>query len=160
MAIVCWACIIGAFLYLWIMIFPTLLSHLPESSILVNGPYSINDQIFWQAIHPITVFFSMLALIFNWENKDRRKLISVAIGIYILILIATFIFFVLELMEFYHSNQNTLITASERYHRGQVWSRLNVVRGLFMSFGFLLLLIALTKDHTNHDNQLESGSQL
>lgn len=153
LAIICWAGIIGAVLYSHIAYFPSLLSHLPESSVLVNGPYPIRDEVFWKMIHPVTILFTILALVFNWKNTPRRKLIGYATIIYVLALIATFTFFVPELMEFFKSSQNTSVTASEWLARGQRWLQLSWIRGSFMFLGFILILLALTKTDLSKQSQ-------
>lgn len=152
-AIICWAGIFGAFLYSHIATMPSLLSHLPESSVLANGPYPVKDEAFWKMIHPVTILFTVLALITNWKINNRRKLIGVAMIIYILALVATFTYFVPELMEFFKSNQNTTITAAEWHERGQTWQHLSWIRGAFMFLGFILMLLALTKNYSGENKK-------
>lgn len=149
-AIFCWAGIVGAIFYSHIAVLPSILYHLPESRVLENGPFPIKDEFFWKAIHPIVILFTMLALIFNWKNIQRRKLIGAASIIYIIALIATFTFFVPELITMLKSNQNISITKSEWLARGERWIKLSWIRGGFMFIGFFLLLQSLTKSDQNN----------
>ncbi|MCC6257649.1 MAG: DUF1772 domain-containing protein [Chitinophagaceae bacterium] len=144
-AIICWAGILGAVLYAHIAVMPSLLSHLPESWILESGPYPIRDEIFWKLIHPFSILFTIITLIVNWKILSRRKLIAGAAIIYLVALIATYTYFVPELMEFVKSAQNTSVTAAEWLERGQRWQHLSWIRGAFMLSGFVLLLLALSK---------------
>ena len=49
-------------------------------------------------------------------------------------------------MIFANSNNATAVTPAEWFQRGQTWQHWSWVRGFFMYIGFLMLLIALTKD--------------
>lgn len=143
--IFCWSIIIGAVVYSHIAYFPSLVFHLPESSILANGPYKINDELFWKLIHPITILFTSLSLYFNWKNIEVRKSITIALLIYVLALIATFTFFVPELITFFNSSSNNSLLKPEWLARGERWLYLSWLRGCLMFIGFFLLLSALKK---------------
>lgn len=144
-AIFCWAGIVGGVLYSHTATLPSLLLHLPGSSVLENGPYPLKDEAFWKMIHPFTILFTVLALAANWKNTERRKYMVYAIGIYVVALIATFTYFIPEIKAFISSNQNTSVPASEWLARGQRWLQLSWIRGAFMFLGFMLILLALTK---------------
>ncbi|MFC0771469.1 hypothetical protein [Terrimonas alba] len=60
-------------------------------------------------------------------------------------LIATIFYFLPNLMLFADS-MNSTVSPAEWYERGQTWQRLSWIRGSAMIAGFVLLLIALTKD--------------
>lgn len=145
LAIFCWAGIVGGILYSHTATLPSLLLHLPESSVLENGPFALKDEAFWKMIHPVTILLTVIALATNWKNTARRKYMVYASGIYIIALIATFTYFIPEIKEFVKSNQNTSVPASEWLSRGQRWLQLSWVRGSFMFLGFILMLLALTK---------------
>lgn len=144
-AIVLWATLVGGIMYSHVVFFPPYLSHLPESTHLINGPYAVQDEIFWKPIHPVVILSVTLSLILNWKLTDRRKYILVALAIYALALIATFVYFVPELKAFAASAQSNT-SASEWLRRGQKWQHLSWVRGLFMYLAFVMLLLALTKN--------------
>jgi dolichyl-phosphate-mannose--protein O-mannosyl transferase len=143
--IIVWGTVIGGVTYSHIAYFPSYLSHLPESTNLVKGPYAIRDANFWMLVHPILILSILITLILNWKNQDRRKYIFVAVIIYALAIIATFSYFVPELMAFADSSKST-ISATEWLHRGTKWQYLSWVRGFFMYVGFIMLLISLTKN--------------
>lgn len=103
LAIFCWAGIVGGVLYSHTATLPSLLLHLPESSVLENGPYPLKDEAFWKIINPITILFTILALATNWKNATRRKFIVYALGIHVVALIATFTYFIPEIKEFVNS---------------------------------------------------------
>lgn len=145
-AITLWATIVGGVVYSHITYFPPYLSHLPESNSLINGKYGLNDANFWMFIHPLAILSTITTLILNWKLKARRKFILITLGIYALAIIATAVYFVPELMAFADSTKNTTVTPAEWYQRGQTWQHLSWIRGTFMFVGFLLLVVALTKD--------------
>ena len=108
-AIFCWAGIVGGVLYSHTATLPSLLLHLPGSSVLENGPYPLKDEAFWKMIHPFTILFSVLALAANWKNTERRKYMVYAIGIYVVALIATFTYFIPEIKAFITVIANSII---------------------------------------------------
>lgn len=147
-AITFWAIIIGGIMYSHIVYFPPYLSHLPESNKLIAGDYGLKDGNFWMFIHPLAIVTTIIALVLNWKLKTRRKFILMTFSIYVLVIIATATYFLPALFSFADSNNATTVTPSEWFERGQTWQHLSWVRGSFMFFGFLMLLIALTKENT------------
>lgn len=145
LAIFCWAGIVGGVLYSHTATLPSLLLHLPESSVLENGPFPLKDAAFWKLIHPVTILFTVLALATNWKNTTRRKFMVYASGIYVVALIATSIYFIPEIKELINSTHNTSVPASEWLSRGRMWLQLSWIRGLIMFLGFIFMLLALTK---------------
>ena len=97
-------------------------------------------------VHPFAILSTIIALILNWKLKTRRKFILITLSIYVLAIIATAIYFVPGLMAFADSNNNSTVAPSEWFQRGQTWQHLSWIRGFFMYIGFVMLLIALTKD--------------
>jgi len=151
-AITLWAAIFGGFLYSHIVYFPSYLSHLPESNSLITGGYGLKDPNFWLPIHPIAFLLTIVTFILNWKLKTRRKFILIALVIYVLAIIATAVYFVPELLAFANSTNNSAVSQSEWFQRGQTWQHLSWIRGGFMYVGFLLMVIALTKDNSQTNN--------
>jgi hypothetical protein len=146
--IIFWATIIGGIVYSHIVYFPPYLSHLPESNKLITGEYGLKEANFWMFIHPFAILSTITTLILNWKVKARRKYILITFGIYAAVIIVTSTYFLPELRLFADSNNATAITPTEWFQRGQTWQYLSWVRGAFMFIGFLMLLIALTKENT------------
>ena len=111
-------------MYSHVVFFPAYLSHLPESTNLVKGPYGLHDENFWMNMHPVMVLSFIVTIILNWKLTNRRKFILTAFGIYILAIIATFSFFVPELIAFAESS-NSATTSSEWFQRGQTWQHMS-----------------------------------
>jgi hypothetical protein len=63
------------------------------------------------------------------------------------VLVATAVYFVPGLMAFAGNAKNITVTPAEWYQRGQTWQHLSWIRGSFMFVGFLLIVLALTKDN-------------
>ena len=151
-AITLWAIIVGGVMYSHIVYFPAYLSHLPESNSLITGDYGLKDGNFWMFVHPLAILSTIVTLILNWKLKTRRKFILITLGIYALAIIATAVYFVPGLFAFADSTNNTTVTPAEWFQRGQTWQHLSWIRGTFMYAGFLLMVIALTKDNTQNSN--------
>src|SRR5450432_3243597 len=99
-ALILWGTLVGAMMYSHIVYFPPYLSHLPASNALINGLYGIHDEDFWKLIHPALILSLIITIILNWKLVERRKYLFIVLGIYALAIIATFAYFVPELMVF------------------------------------------------------------
>jgi uncharacterized membrane protein len=143
-AIILWGIMLGGIVYSHTAFFPVYLSDLPNSAVVVNGKYALNEAPFWMTVHPLLILSLIIALALNWKFKARRKLIALSFGIYIVALIVTSVYFVPELIAFAKSPESNL-PASEWLARGYRWQNLSLIRGLWCFLGFVPLLIALNK---------------
>ena len=143
--LILWGTLVGGMMYSHVVFFPAYLSRLPESTQLIKGPYGLHDENFWMSMHPVMILSFIVTIILNWKLTDRRKFILTAFGIYVLAIIATFSFFVPELIAFAESS-NSATTSSDWFQRGQTWQHMSWIRGFFMYVAFIMLLIALTEN--------------
>ncbi len=139
-----WGILLGGMMYSHIVYFPAYLSDLPKSAVLANGPYGLNDGIFWIIIHPLTLVSLLIALFANRKNKQRRKLIVLPLIVYVIALIITSVYFVPELMRFKDSPSSG-IPASEWLSRSKNWMMFSIIRGIGMFAAIIPLFIALTR---------------
>jgi hypothetical protein len=144
LAIVLWGTLLGGIVYSHLIFFPVYLSDLPNSAVLVNGPYALNETTFWVIIHPLLIISLAAALVFNWTSRSRQKLIAISFVIYVTVLLISLFYFVPELVLFKHSPEST-IPASDWLARGRRWQRLSWLRGFIVYLAFVPLLIALSK---------------
>jgi hypothetical protein len=144
LAIILWGTLLGGIAYSHLVYFPAYLSALPNSAVVVNGPYGLNEAIFWIIIHPLLIFSLIVALALNWKSRSRRKLVLISFAIYIVVLVISQVYFIPELGAFRHSPESSLSPA-EWLARGQRWQRLSWIRGAIMYAAILPLLLALTK---------------
>lgn len=146
-AITCWGILLGGIVYTHLVFFPPYLSHLPESTKLVTGAFGVQDENFWMRVHPVTIVAVLAALLLHLKARTRRPFIISAFVIYVLVLLATAVYFVPELLAFANSANQPEVSADEWLQRGQRWQQLSWVRGSCMFAGFILLLIALVKNN-------------
>lgn len=144
LAIIFWGTLLGGIAYSHLVYFPVYLSALPDSAVLVNGPYGLNETVFWVTVHPLLIIMLVAALVLNWRSNSRRRLIAVSFIVYVLVLVITQLYFLPELVLFKHSPESTL-SAAEWLARGRRWQRLSWLRGAVMYLAFVPLLLALTK---------------
>ena len=144
LAVVLWGTLLGGILYSHLIYFPVYLSNLPDSAVVVTGPYGLRESIFWLTIHPLTILSLIVALALNWRFPERRKLILITFVLYIVVLVITQAYFLPELMAFERS-PGSGVTSEEWLVRGRRWQRLSWMRGAIMYAGILPLLLALTK---------------
>jgi hypothetical protein len=134
--------LLGGVVYSHLVYFPVFLSSLPDSAVLVNGPYALNEARFWLLIHPLAILSLIISLALNWKISARRKLIMIPLVVYLLAIVATALYFVPELRAF-HNSPNLNLSPAEWYARGQRWQYLSWVRGTFMGLSIVPLLLAL-----------------
>jgi hypothetical protein len=147
LAIILWGTLLGGIAYSHLVYFPVYLSALPDSAVVVNGTYGLNEVPFWMTIHPLLILSLIVALALNWKSKPRRKLISISLAIYIVVIVVSQVYFIPELVAFERSPESSMSPA-EWLARGQRWQRLSWIRGATMYAGVLPLLLALTKPVT------------
>lgn len=146
-AISCWGILLGGIVYTHLVFFPPYLSHLPESTQLVTGEYGLQDENFWMRVHPVTIVAVLAVLLLHLKARTRRPFIITAFVIYVLVLVATAVYFVPELQAFANSAAQPEVSAGEWLQRGQRWQQWSWLRGSCMLAGFILLLIALVKNN-------------
>jgi hypothetical protein len=144
LAITLWGTLLGGIAYSHLVYFPPYLSGLPDSAVVVNGTYALNEGIFWVLIHPLLILALLLTLALNWKFKSRRNSILLSFGIYIVVLVVSNLYFIPELSAFRHSPEST-VSRAEWLVRGDRWQHLSWIRGAVCYAAFLPLLLALTK---------------
>src|SRR5262249_45287901 len=131
------------------------LSGLPDSTILVNGKFGLNDSNFWLVIHPLLNLSLIASLILNWRSKSRFFLILLSFLLYIVVQVVSWTYFIPELHAFRDSALSNVPTA-EWMVRGQRWQHLSWVRGAICYLGIVPLLFALTKpDHSQRTETVQ-----
>ena len=144
LSIILWGTLLGGIAYSHLVYFPPYLSALPDSAVVVNGPYGLHEGIFWMTIHPLLILSLIITLALNWRLPARRKLILITFALYVLVLIISQIYFIPELGAFARSPESSL-TPAEWLARGQRWQRLSWIRGATMYAGIVPLLLALAR---------------
>jgi hypothetical protein len=149
LSIVLWGTLLGGIAYSHLVYFPVYLSHLPDSAVLVNGPYALNEGRFWMTIHPLLILSLIVTLFLNWSVKPRRKLIAISLIAYIVVLAVSALYFIPELFAFARSPQSGVAPA-EWAVRARRWEVLSWLRGSICYVFFVPLLLALTKPAGPH----------
>src|SRR5947207_13801182 len=87
LSIILWGTLLGGIAYSHLVYFPVYLSALPDSAVLVNGPYGLNEAIFWLMVHPLLLLSLIAALALNWKSKSRRQIIGISLSVYVVVLV-------------------------------------------------------------------------
>lgn len=143
LSIVLWGTLLGGISYSHLVYFPVYLSALPDSAVVVNGPYGLHEAVFWMMIHPLLILSLIITLVLNWKSRARRKLILISFVFYVVVIVISATYFIPELIAFERSPASSL-TPAEWLVRGERWQRLSWIRGATMYAAILPLLIALT----------------
>ena len=138
-----WAVMIGGVVYSHLVFFPVYLGDLPESAVLVTGKYALHEELFWMSLHPLLVISLIATLLLNWRSRARRNLILGATLVYLGAIVATFLYFVPELIAFAHS-ASSASPKEEWISRGWWWQRWSWLRGAILFVMFFAFLRALT----------------
>ena len=144
LSIILWGTLLGGIAYSHLVYFPVYLSALPDSAVVVNGPYGLHEELFWTLIHSLLILSLVVSLALNWKIRARRRLIGISLTLYALAIVATAFYFVPELRAFKNS-PNLAVSPAEWFARGQRWQKLSWLRGTVMYLGMVPLLLALTK---------------
>jgi hypothetical protein len=143
LSIVLWGTMLGGIAYSHLVYFPPYLSALPDSAVVVNGPYGLHEARFWMSIHPLLIISLVTTLALNWRSRARRKLILVSVALYVLVLAVSAVYFIPELRAFERSPGASL-TPAEWLARGQRWQRWSWLRGAVCYAAIVPLLLALS----------------
>jgi hypothetical protein len=142
LSVILWGTLLGGIAYSHLVYFPAYLSALPDSAVVVNGPYGLNEGVFWVLIHPLLILSLVTTLVLNWKLKPRRKLVAVTLSVYFVTIVVTSLYFVPELGAFKHSPGSGLSPA-EWLVRTDRWQHLSWVRGTICYLNIIPLLLAL-----------------
>ena len=67
LSIILWGTLLGGIAYSHLVYFPVYLSALPDSAVVVNGPYGLHEELFWTLIHPLLILSLVVSLALNWK---------------------------------------------------------------------------------------------
>ncbi len=143
LASICFVIVLGAAVYEHLAVIPQWSAAPPSSLSLFQGEYRLKSEIFWMAIHPVTLLMMIGALITNWKNSRRKDILVVLVS-YLLILITTAIYFVPQLIGFMETPYQDTVDET-LVQRASMWETLSLVRLVFILVLSYILLSTLTK---------------
>jgi hypothetical protein len=143
LACIAFVAIIGAAVYEHLTMVPKWSAAPPASLSMFQGVHGLNSAPFWIPIHPVTLVLLIVALIVHFRTP-RKKSILISLGIYVVILITTFIYFVPELMAILHTPFAMTVDAGLQ-SRAERWEVLSLVRLAVLLPTAYVLLSSLTK---------------
>ena len=118
--------IIGAGVYEHIAIWPRAFAALPASLSMFQGEYGLESAPFWMSIHPLTLLVFLITLFISWKTARKKHVLLAVIG-YVVVLIATFTYFVPELLDLIQTPFSTEVN-QQLTNRGTRWENLSLVR--------------------------------
>ena len=143
LACISYCLIIGAGTYEHFSVWPVAFSEPPKSLTIFQGNYSLLAEPFWSFIHPVTIVLFFVTLALNWKT-ERKKYILFTLVIYIIAVIATFIYYVPELKSIIATPFADTVDANLQ-KRGSLWITLSKVRLTFLFISAFVLLLGLTR---------------
>lgn len=127
--------IIGAAVYEHIAVWPHAFAAIPASLGMFQGEYGLESAPFWMSIHPLLLIVFLLTLLTSWKTA-RKKHVLLAVAGYVVVLIATFTYFVPELIELVETPFSPEVN-QQLTDRGTRWENLSLIR-----LGLLLAIAA------------------
>lgn len=137
------ATIIGGAVYEHMNVVPQWAAAPPVSLSMFQGDYGLQAEVFWKAIHPVNLLLFIVTLALHWRTA-RKKNLLVVIGVYVLILAITAIYFVPELISITTTAYASTVNA-ELTKRAALWETLSLVRLGVLFFLSIHLFLGLTK---------------
>ncbi|MET0622255.1 MAG: hypothetical protein ABW250_04655 [Pyrinomonadaceae bacterium] len=144
LSVILWGTLLGGIAYSHLIFFPVYLSALPDSAVVVTGPYGLHEGRFWMLIHPLLILSLVATLATNWRWRSRRYLVLFSFVVYVAVIAVSAVYFIPELIAFERS-AGSGVAAPEWLARGQRWQRLSWMRGATMYAAIIPLLLALTR---------------
>ena len=139
----CLSIIVGAGLYEHLAVWPRAYISPPKSLSMFQGEFGINPTAFWAKIHPIILLLFVTALFLFWKTERRKFVLIPFIG-YVIMIIATFTFYVPELIDIVSTEYSDSIN-QDLIERGSRWQILSLIRLVFVTILTLFLFLGLTK---------------
>ena len=135
--------VVGGAVYEHLGVVPVWASAAPASLAMFQGEYPITPFKFWIPIHPVTFVLLILSVITNWGTERRGYVLATIIG-YAFVLLATFFWFVPQLMTIIGTAYTTGVDAelTQRARSWEFWSQVRLASMLVMAF---ILLYGLSK---------------
>jgi hypothetical protein len=134
---------IGGAVYEHAAVVPVWAAAVPASLSMFQGEYALQAYRFWIPVHPSAIIFMITAMLLNWDTP-RRPYILTALAGYAAVILATFLFFVPELMELTQSTYSTSVDAGLT-QRARTWEVLSLVRLAFLFSLAGIMLLGLSK---------------
>ncbi len=113
-----WGTVLGGAVYSNLVYFPSYLSDLPNSTVVAQGPYGMDESVFWGPAHLALILCLIAAGWTNWAASTRRKLILTSSAVYVGLLAWSVLYFFPELFAFADSPNLTSVPAEEWLARG------------------------------------------
>jgi hypothetical protein len=139
------AVVIGAAVYEHLAVVPQWSAAPPVSLSMFQGKYGLNSGAFWMYIHPVTLLLLIATLTLFWRT-DRGKNILIILTGYVMILIATAVYFVPELMAITGTAFSETIDPSLT-NRANQWESLSIIRLLILIVLAMIFFLGLTKSN-------------
>lgn len=143
LACISFVMIVGAGAYEHLAMVPRWSAAPPLSLSMFQGTYGLDSAPFWMSIHPVTILLIITALVLNRKTPRQKNILS-ALGIYVVVLITTFTYFVPELLSIINTPYDASVD-KDLQSRAAMWEKLSIVRLVILVPTAYLLLSSLTK---------------
>ncbi|GAB2546708.1 hypothetical protein [Gracilibacillus alcaliphilus] len=135
---------LGGAIYEGVVVASQWSAHPPASFAILQGSYALPVEHFWIPLHMIVQVLTILVLILCWKYYRVRNLVFVIIGLYLLLRIPTFLYFIPELAVF-STTEPVAAFSKELKERADMWVNLSMIRTMIIASVYVLGWIALSQ---------------
>jgi hypothetical protein len=123
-----WGVLCGAMIYEHVAVIPQWAKRPPESLTMWTGEHRLRAERFWMTIHPVLLVLLGVALATSWSHDAQRTRVLTVAGGYALVIAATAVWYVPELMKLVRDPAAPI--PPDRWRaRARRWEVLSLVRG-------------------------------
>ena len=116
----------------------------PPASFKLIKERAPKAQRFWIPLQGLFLITFIIAFILNWGVVGIRNYMLVPLGVYIIIIISTALYFAREIIFFTKIPEDAPATP-ELINRANRWKSLTTWRNVLLLIGFIFLLLAIIK---------------
>lgn len=116
----------------------------PESFAILQEPYALPVEHFWIPLHMIVQILIVGLLILCWPYKKVRNLVLLIVGLYLLLRVPTFLYFIPELNVF-STTEPAAPFSKELKERADLWVNLSIIRTMIISCVYALSWLILSR---------------
>ncbi len=135
---------LGGAIYEWIVVASQWSAYPPVSFAVLQEPYGLPLEHFWIPLHMVAQVLIVFAVILCWKERSIRKLLLWVIGLYLLLRIPTFLYFIPELGAFTNADPSGSYS-QEWKNRADLWVNLSIVRTIIVVSVYVLSWIGYNR---------------
>lgn len=130
----------------------------PTSFAILQGDYGLPVEHYWIPLHMLAQILVVVVLFLCWKVKRVRNTILIIVGLYLMLRIPTFLYFIPELNVF-STTDPTGPFSQELKDRADLWANLSTGRTIIIATVYVLCWISLAR-FRQHNQKILMDAQV